>query len=142
MPEEASPEKAAVAQHHREQPEGGGELRVVGECGPELREVDLRLHARSGLEAVLEVRLLRWAQFLQCVLNRRIAPGVAELSNLPEQARSGEAWKGADTIGEERDEGLHLGGSGISGAVAGRLQSPRDVLAHGLGVQIQLTGDG
>ena len=58
MQHEAGPHHAAVAEHQREQPDDPLGAGLVGEHGAEMREVDLRLAARRGLEADLERRRL------------------------------------------------------------------------------------
>lgn len=52
--DEACPDVARVAQHHREQPDDAGHTRLVGKRDLEAGEVDLSLLAGRGLEADLE----------------------------------------------------------------------------------------
>ena len=52
--DEACPDVAGVAQHHREQSDDAGHPRLVGERDLEAGEVDLSLLAGWGLEADLE----------------------------------------------------------------------------------------
>jgi hypothetical protein len=54
MQHEAAPEHAAVAQHHREQPDDPLDAGLIGEDRSEMREIHLRLAAGRGLEADLE----------------------------------------------------------------------------------------
>ena len=54
---EATPKHAAVAQHHREQPDDPFDVRLVGEDRSEMREIHLRLTTGRGLEAHLDRRL-------------------------------------------------------------------------------------
>src|SRR3954453_15970240 len=89
MQDEAGPDQTRVAEHHREQPHDAGRGGLVREDDLELREVDLGLVARRGLEANLEGRRLARAPRAQVVRPRRIAADVAELLDLAPQPRGG-----------------------------------------------------
>ena len=52
--DKAAPHHAAVAEHHREQPDDPLGVGLVGEDSAEEGKIDLRLLARQGLEAALE----------------------------------------------------------------------------------------
>ena len=58
--DEPPPEPSAVAQDDREQPDLARDTGLIGERHSELREVDLCLSARWGLEAALEPCPCRW----------------------------------------------------------------------------------
>ena len=54
MQHKAAPQHAAVAQHHREQPDDPLDAGLISEDRTEMREIQLRLLAGWGLEADLE----------------------------------------------------------------------------------------
>ena len=75
-------------------------------------EVDLRLAARRGLEADFERGRFAWAGVAEEVFHRGVAPGVAEIADLAQQATAGQLRVSGDALTQVALERRDLGRPG------------------------------
>ena len=80
MHHEARPDEAAVAQHHREQPDDPRRHRFVGEDDVELGEIDLGLLAGRRLETNLIALACCRAHITEKIRHGRVAARIASLA--------------------------------------------------------------
>ena len=139
--DEPAPHHAAVAEHHREQPDDPLGPGLVGEDGAEEGEIDLGLLTRRGLEAALKRLQRPWADGAQEVLRRGIAAGIAELPDLAQQPAPGQLGEGGDPLPQIRCERCHHTRPRLARAVGGRRKAALDVFADSLAIAVQLPGD-
>ena len=125
----------------REQPDDPHLTRVVGELGAEVREVDLGLPPRRGLEAALEGRRRRRPHVAQEARDGRVVAGEAEVADLPPQPPAGQLREGRDPLAQVGREAVDQQRPRRARAVDRRLQAAGDVLAHRLAVEAGAPGD-
>ena len=89
-----------MAEHEREQPDHVLGAGFVREHGTEMREIDLRLAARRGLEADLERGRPGGPDIAQEVGENCVAAGVAEIAQLAMQSATGQLRKGGDALAQ------------------------------------------
>jgi hypothetical protein len=119
------PDQPREAEHQREQPNDAGDAGLVGEHHLEAGEIDLRLRAGRRLEADLE-RLDRFGPDLaDGALDRRIATGVAPLTQLPPQPYGRETGIGRKPLAQIRQKPIGAPLLGRAWANIVRLQSYR-----------------
>jgi hypothetical protein len=140
--DEASPHQATVAEHQGEQPDDPLPSRLVGEDGPEMGEVDLRLFARRGLEAALEGRCRLGPDGAQEILQDRVAAAVAKRLDIPEQASAAEVREGLKALPQVGLIGADQGRPGRPRRVDRRLQPLGDILADRLAIEAGPARDG
>ena len=141
--DEARPEVARVAQHHREQPHDAHDTRLVGEGDDKAGEVDLGLLAGRRLEADLVGLGLARPDRGHEPLHRGVGARVAALTQLASQAHGAQIREGRDALAQIVEIGRELArASGLAGAVGRRFEAALDVLADRLWVTPGPAGDG
>ena len=137
-------DEARVAEHQAEQPDDPAASGIVDELDDKARKVDLRLHARRGLEA----HLVRPGAVLgpdrgEIALHRRIGTGVAELADLARQPRRAEFRESGHPLANEVHVRRELARAPDgTRSICRRLDPTLNILAHGLRVAPGAAGDG
>lgn len=139
--DEAGPDQAAVAEHHRKEPDDAGRIGFILEDDMELSEVDLRLFAGRCLEADFVTGGDGRPNIAQEIGDRRVAARVTAFLQLAKEAPAGQSRIGDDPFSQIGGEGIEHGGPRCARPVGRRLQAALDVLANGLAVGARLSGD-
>lgn len=135
---EPAPQPAAVAPHHREQPEDPRHTRLIAERYLELGEVDLGLPSRRCFEAPLELDHSRRAALAQEVRDGRIAALEPHSSDFAEQSLAGQPGIQRDAIAKIRFIGFQLTRTRWSGLIYRRLHAAVQMFAYRLAVKARL----
>jgi len=135
---EPAPQPAAMAQHHREQPEDPGHTRLIAERHLELGEVDLGLPSRRCLEASLELDQSRRTALAQEVRHSRVAALEPHRSDFAEQALARQPGIQRDAITKVRLIGFQLTRTRWPGLVDRRLHAAGQVFAYRFAVKARL----
>lgn len=141
MHDEARPDKAAVTQHHREQPDDPWRHWLVGEDNMELGEIDLSLLAGRRLEANLETRTCWRPHVAKKIRQCRVAAGIATLPEFSEQSTTGQAGIGLHPFPQVEGERINDRRTRLSGTVGRDLEAPLDIFAHRLAVDACFSGN-
>ena len=138
---EPAPEEAAVAQHEGEKPDLAHHSGRVGEDGPELGAVDLRLPAGRRLEAELEHGRRRRPGLAQAVRDRGVAVVEAEITDLAQEPSGREA---RDLRGAVKKLGpviFHLAWARLARSAGWLFQAECEMPAHVRGASRQTRRD-
>jgi hypothetical protein len=135
---EPPPQPAAVAQHHAEQPDFAKDAGLRGELDLELGKVHLRLLARSGLEAPLELSRNRGPDQAKIFRQRRIGPLVTHRLDLAMQPARREPGERRQPFGQIRPELVGQSFTRFPRPIDRGLQTPLEIFPHRLAIQPRL----
>jgi len=135
------PQVAAVAEHQREQPDDTHLIGFILEDDLEVREVDLRLLARGGLEAQLERRRRLRPHCAHEIAQHGKPSAIALGADLAQQPRNAQFRKRSQASTHELLIGLEQPCTRDPRAIDRWFQTPRDVLANGLPIDAGTCGD-